>query len=374
MSDRFLSGPVLGIETSCDETAVAVVAGGRVLTNRVSTQIPIHQRFGGVVPEIASRNHLLTILPTIERALADTGLRGPDLAGIAVTHNPGLMGALLVGVQTAKTLAHAWAVPLLGVHHIEAHCWAVMMAPPELPASSTDWPQPSLPCLALAVSGGHTSLYRVTAPGESELLGATLDDAAGEALDKFGKLLGLPYPAGPHVDVAAQRGDRTRYALPRGLRNRTDLAMSFSGVKTAGRLAIEAARTAGVDLNEDQELAHLCASYQDAVVTQLVRTTLRAARKYDLKDIIIAGGVAANSQLRADLSAACAAEGRRAWPTPLPYCTDNGAMIAGLGSSLFAVGRQDDPFLLDAAPTKRPSLSVRKQQRDDARRPKRSSS
>jgi len=369
-SDFFLSGPVLGIETSCDETAVAVVINGRVCANRVSTQIPVHRRFGGVVPEIASRNHLLTILPTIQIALADVGLRGPDLAGIAVTNNPGLMGALLVGVQTAKTLAMAWDVPLLGVHHIEAHCWAAMMAPPSQPASGDDagdWPQPKLPCLALAVSGGHSSLYRLAGPGQSELLGATLDDAAGEALDKFGKVLGLPYPAGPVIDQLAQGGDRRRYSLPRGLRNRRDLAMSFSGLKTAGRLAIEAAREAGCDTTDPAEQADLCASYQDAVVTQLVRTTLRAARQFELQDVIIAGGVAANSQLRADLAAACEADGRRAWATPRPYCTDNGAMIAGLGSSLFQQGRRDDPLLLDASPTKRATLATRKKQRDAAR-------
>lgn len=366
----FLPGPVLGIETSCDETAVAIVAGGHVRTNRVSTQIPVHRRFGGVVPEIASRNHLLTILPTIELALADVGLTGPELAGIAVTNNPGLMGALLVGVQTAKTLAQAWNVPLLGVHHIEAHCWAAMLAPPEVTAAGdTSWPRPRMPCLALAVSGGHTSLYRLNGPGDSELLGATLDDAAGEALDKFGKVLGLPYPAGPHIDRLAKGGDRQRYALPRGLRNRSDLAMSFSGLKTAGRLAAEGAAQGGVDLGDEAELADLCASYQDAVVTQLVRTTLRAARRFDLRDVIIAGGVAANSQLRADLAAACAAEGRRAWPVPRPFCTDNGAMIAGLGSSLLQAGQVDDPLTLDASPTKRATLSTRKRQRDAARRP-----
>ncbi len=370
-SDRFLPGPVLGIETSCDETAVAIVAGGVVLTNRVSSQIPVHRRFGGVVPEIASRNHLLTILPTVQLALEDVGLRGSDLAGIAVTNNPGLMGALLVGVQTAKTLAHAWQVPLLGVHHIEAHCWAVMLAPPGTASGAgdeaQDWPQPALPCLALAVSGGHTSLYRLDGAGRTELLGATLDDAAGEALDKFGKVLGLPYPAGPHIDRLAQDGDPRRYALPRGLRNRRDVAMSFSGLKTAGRLAIEAARAAGCDLSDVREQADLCASYQDAVVAQLVNTTMRAARQFELRDIVIAGGVAANSQLRADLIAACDAEGRRAWPTPAAYCTDNGAMIAGLGSSLLHAGERDDPFTLDASPTLRSSLSTRKRQRDAAR-------
>lgn len=364
-SHRFMAGPVLGIETSCDETAVAVVSGGRVLTSRVSTQIPIHQRFGGVVPEIASRNHLLTILPTVDTALADVGLRGPDLAGVAVTNRPGLMGALLVGVETARTLAHVWQVPLLGVHHIEAHCWAVMLAPPATEGAPEDWEQPSLPCLALAVSGGHTSLMRIDGPGESQLLGATLDDAAGEAMDKFGKLLGLPYPAGPHVDAHARGGDRTRFSLPRGLKNRHDLAMSFSGVKTAGRLAIAGLREAGGDPQE--ALSDLCASYQDAVVTQLVRTTLKAARAHDLRDVVVAGGVAANSQLRADLQAACAAEGRRAWLTPRPYCTDNAAMIAGLGSSLLAAGERDDPLSIDAMPTVRPTLATRKLQRDAAR-------
>ncbi|HAN32735.1 MAG TPA: tRNA (adenosine(37)-N6)-threonylcarbamoyltransferase complex transferase subunit TsaD [Myxococcales bacterium] len=369
-ADHFLAGPVLGIETSCDDTAVAVVVGGHVWTNRVSSQIPIHQRFGGVVPEVASRNHLQSILPTIETALRDVGLEGPDLAGIAVTNRPGLMGALLVGVQTAKTLALAWDVPLIGVHHIEAHCWAAMMAPPGTDRGAKQWSQPELPALALAVSGGHTSVFRVDGPGQSMVLGETLDDAAGEALDKFGKLLGLPYPAGPHVDRAARQGQSDRFRLPKGLKNRRDLAMSFSGLKTAGRQTIERVRAEGLDPAE--HLADLCASYQLAAVTQLVDTTMRAARQYDLKDVIVAGGVAANSLLRHTLALRCEEQERRAWLTPRPYCTDNGAMIAGLGSALLARDQLDDPLTLDAQPTVRATLKARKESRDRAqgRRPK----
>ena len=363
-ADHFLTGPVLGIETSCDDTAVAVVVDGHVLTNRVSSQIPVHQRFGGVVPEVASRNHLLSILPTIELALADVGVAGRELAGIAVTNRPGLMGALLVGVQTARTLALAWEVPLLGVHHIEAHCWAAMLAPPGTDPSERRWPQPQLPCLALAVSGGHTSLYRVEGPGQSALLGETLDDAAGEALDKFGKLLSLPYPAGPHVDRHAKQGDASRFPLPRGLKNRSDLAMSFSGLKTAGRLTIERLADSGEE--PQAHLADLCASYQAAAVQQLVDTTMRAARRHQLDDVIVAGGVAANSLLRSTLQERCEREGKRAWLTPRPYCTDNGAMIAGLGSALLALGRRDDPVELDAQPTVRATLQARKQSRDAA--------
>lgn len=340
-----MSGAVLGIETSCDETAVGIVRDGVVLANLVATQIPLHRRFGGVVPEIASRNHLLTILPTVEAALAACDLKPADLASIAVCNRPGLIGALLVGVQTAKTLALCWDVPLVGVHHIEAHAWAVHLRPPGHTAA--DWPRPALPLLALAVSGGHTSLLRVSGPGRVELLGHTLDDAAGEAFDKFGKILGLPYPAGPEIDRLAPAGAPRRFDLPRGMRGRDDLQFSFSGLKTAGRLIAERLVAEGAAL-EGVLLADLCASYQDAAVQQLVDVTVRAALRHGLGDVVIAGGVAANRQLRRDLTARCAAAGLTCWPTPLAWCTDNGAMIAGLGEALLQTGERADRHELDA--------------------------
>ncbi|MEY3013305.1 MAG: hypothetical protein RIT45_2040 [Pseudomonadota bacterium] len=349
--DLFLEGPVLGIETSCDETAVGIVAGGRVLAACFSTQIPLHRRFGGVVPEVASRNHLLSLVPTLEAALEQAGLHLGDLVGVAVTARPGLLGALLVGVQSAATLAWRRGLPLVGVHHIEAHCWAAM-----LDGAAGDGARPRLPALALAVSGGHTSLFRMDGPGEVALLGQTLDDAAGEALDKFGKIIGLPYPAGPIIDRLAERGDRERFPLPRGMRGRDDLAMSFSGLKTAGRQLAEALAAEGEDVLAAAR-DDLCASYQEAAVAQLVDTTMRALDRTRLKDLVIAGGVAANSRLRERMAEACAARGVAFWPVAPRLCTDNGAMVAGLGSSLLARGVRDDPLLLDAAPTARPAIA-----------------
>ncbi len=348
----FLDGPVLGVETSCDETAVGIVAGGRVLSACFSTQIPLHRRFGGVVPEVASRNHLLSLVPTLEAALEQADVRLDDLVGVAVTARPGLLGALLVGVQSAATLAWRRGIPLVGVHHIEAHCWAAMLDG----AAGTPGSRPRLPALALAVSGGHTSLYRMDGPGEVVLLGQTLDDAAGEALDKFGKIIGLPYPAGPIIDRLAEQGARDRFPLPRGMRGRDDLAMSFSGLKTAGRQVAEALAAEGEDVLAAAR-DDLCASYQEAAVAQLVDTTMRALDRTGLRDLVIAGGVAANRRLRERMAEACAARGVAFWPVAPRLCTDNGAMVAGLGSSLLARGVRDDPLLLDAAPTARPAIA-----------------
>jgi N6-L-threonylcarbamoyladenine synthase len=341
-------GPVLGIETSCDETAVAIVQHGIVRGSRIATQVPIHLRFGGVVPEIAARNHLLTILPTLEAALDDAQLTPQQLGGLAVTHRPGLVGALLVGIQTARTLALAWNLPLVGIDHIEAHVWAAMLRPPKVEGDA--WPKPSLPFLALAVSGGHTSLYRVEGPGSSTLLGRTLDDAAGEAFDKVAKLAGLPYPGGPSIDQGSEGGDPHRFVLPRGMLGREDAAFSFSGLKTAMRLKIEALRDESQVL-EGQLLKDLCASFQHAACEQLVRVTLRAARAHGLRHVVVAGGVAANRELRRQMGVACEAAGLRFWPVPMAYCTDNAAMIAGLGEALLLAGRRDDPHSLDAVPT-----------------------
>jgi N6-L-threonylcarbamoyladenine synthase len=339
---------VAGIETSCDETAVAVVADGVVVANRVASQVPLHERFGGVVPEVAARNHLLTILPALELALRDAGLQPKELGGIAVTNRPGLVGALLVGVQTAKTLALCWHKPLIGVDHIEAHVWASQLRPPN--RTDRDWRKPRLPFLALAVSGGHSSLYRVDGPGMMALVGRTLDDAAGEAFDKFARVVGLPYPGGPHVDACAQRGDPDRFDLPQGMRGRSDFAFSFSGLKTAGRLLVEGLRAQGMTV-EGPLRDDLCASYQRAAVEQLTGVTVRAAEALHLRDIVVAGGVAANGGLRATLAAACAERGLDFWPVPPRWCTDNAAMVAGLGEALLLAGVRSDPHTLDVAPT-----------------------
>lgn len=357
--------PVLGIETSCDETAVAIVADRRVLASRIASQVPIHRRFGGVVPEVASRNHLLSILPTIEDTLVAAAMTPADLCGVAVTSRPGLIGALLVGVQTARTLALTWGLPVVGVHHIHAHCWAATLR--QGPDPDAD-PGPALPFLALAVSGGHSSLLRVLGPEQVETLGETLDDAAGEALDKFGKLLGLPYPAGPEIDQLAAAGDPLRFALPMGMRGRGDLAMSFSGVKTAGRQLIDVLRADGLSPEVGDLRADLCASYQAAVVSQLVQTSRRALRSSGLSQLVIAGGVAANRLLRRQMSAMCEEEGVDFRPVPAGLCTDNGAMIAALGAAILARRPGDDVHLLDASPTRRapPAKARRKSARGAA--------
>ena len=344
------SGPVLGFETSCDETAVAAVLDGRVLASRIASQVPIHARFGGVVPEVAARNHLLAILPTLDAVLEAAHLKPADVRGLAVTNRPGLVGALLIGVQTAKTLALAWRKPVVGIDHIEAHVWAALLCPPDV-AAGQPWARPRLPFLALAVSGGHTSLYRVDGPGRMAPLGRTLDDAAGEAFDKVARHAGLPYPGGPHLDAWAQRGNAARFRLPPGLAGRDDLAFSFSGLKTAARLLIDS--LGGPGALDDGTRADVCAAFQAAAVEQLVRVTLRAAGRHGLTDVIVAGGVAANSGLRAGLADGCAAAGLTFWPVAPAWCTDNAAMVAGLGEALFDAGHEDDPHDLDATPTGR---------------------
>lgn len=331
---------IVGLETSCDDTAVGVVSQGVVRANRVASQVPVHQRFGGVVPEVAARNHLLTVLPTLEAALADAGIAPSAVRGLAVTNRPGLIGPLLVGVHTAKALALVWQVPLVGVHHIEAHVWAAMLQAE----------RPTLPFLALAVSGGHTSLYRVEGPGQMTCLGRTLDDAAGECFDKGARLLGLGYPGGPEVDRLAALGDPGRFSLPRGMLGRNDGAFSFSGLKTALRLLVERLVAEGAAI-EGQLQADLCASFQATLVEQLVRVTGEVARAHGLPDVVLAGGVAANRGLRAAMHDFGHRHGLRVWPVPLGLCTDNGAMVAGLGEALLEAGLRDDPDTLDAVPT-----------------------
>ena len=313
---------ILGIETSCDETAAAVVDGeGRVLSNVISSQVPIHARYGGVVPELASRNHLMSMIPVIQQALDDAGTDLQGIDRVAVTQGPGLIGALMVGVQAAKSMARARGLPLVPIHHTEAHITAVFLR-----GGDQTEVLPDMPYVALAVSGGHSSIYEVQEIGRYRRLGTTLDDAAGEAFDKVARLLGLEYPGGVSIQNLARHGDRTRFDLPRAMRRKGNLDFSFSGLKTATRTLLESLGT----LDEDTR-ADVAASFQEAVVDSLVTKTLAAAAREGVRDVVVAGGVAANERLRERFSESCTAAGLRLHLTALPYCTDNAAMIAGLG-------------------------------------------
>src|SRR5256885_3434898 len=329
---------VLGIETSCDETAAAVVAvdeatgrrpRGRILSGVGHPQAAVHARFGGVVPELASRDHLQRVLPVVDEALREAGVELRALDGLAVTSGPGLVGALLVGVQMAKSLSVATGLPLAQVNHLEGHLLAVLL----------DDAAPSPPWLALVVSGGHTSLYEVREVGRYRLLGHTLDDAAGEAFDKVARLLGLPYPGGAQIDQLARGGDPRALDFPRGLskRPREELDFSFSGLKTS---VAQHLRARGGVLPQGQELADLCASFQEAVCDALTLRAVRAARAARLETLVICGGVAANSRLRSLAKERCDREGI-ALHLPAPrLCTDNGAMIALAGAIRLARGER----------------------------------
>jgi N6-L-threonylcarbamoyladenine synthase len=318
---------VLGIETSCDETAAAIVADGRrVLADVVASQILVHAPYGGVVPEVASRQHVATIVPVIQRAVADAGIVLGDLDAIAVTCGPGLVGALLVGVETAKSLAFALGKPLIGVNHLAGHLAAIFLG---------DDVPPPFPHVALLVSGGHTALIRVDEPGRTSLLGATRDDAAGEAFDKVGKLLGLGYPGGVAIDRLAATGNPRAVELPRALPARDDLDFSFSGLKTA-----VATRLAKTGVPEGAALADFCASFQTAVVDVLVRKSRRALVREGLGALVVCGGVAANRGLRTALAEAAREDGFGLFIPPPKRCTDNAAMIAAEGSALFMRGNR----------------------------------
>ncbi|MEQ8766121.1 MAG: tRNA (adenosine(37)-N6)-threonylcarbamoyltransferase complex transferase subunit TsaD [Planctomycetota bacterium] len=336
---------VLGIDTSCDDTAVAIVENGEeIVTHRVSSQVEVHRRFGGVVPELASRSHLDAIVPTLEAVLEEADCE-PD--AVAVTNRPGLIGALLIGVAAAKAWAFAKSKPLVGVDHIAAHVYS-----PRLVA-----PRPAWPYLALIVSGGHTALFRAESAIDVQRLGTTTDDAAGEAYDKVSALLGLGYPGGPAIDRAAQNGDGTAEAFPRTLLAADSLDFSFSGVKTAVLYKVRGQDAQGRPLSpeeaaalSEQRVSDVAASFQEAVVDVLVEKTLRAARREGLERIAVGGGVAANSRLRERLTEAAAADGRQAFFPPRPLCTDNAAMIAGLGYHLLREPTAEHGLALEARP------------------------
>jgi N6-L-threonylcarbamoyladenine synthase len=328
---------VLGIETSCDETGIGIVRGRTLLADAVASSVEEHARFGGVVPEVASRAHLEAMVPTIERACADAGVRLTDVDALAVTAGPGLTGALLVGVAAAKALSISLGVPLHGVNHLASHVAVDQLEHGPLPE----------PCVALLVSGGHSSLLLVPdVTDDVRPLGATIDDAAGEAFDKVARLLGLPFPGGPHVDRVSVDGDSAYVTFPRGLtaphdmqRHRFDF--SFSGLKTSVARWVEAREAAG----EPVPVADVAASFQEAVVDVLTRKALLACKENGVDDLLVGGGVAANSRLRAMAQERCDEAGVRLRVPRPGLCTDNGAMVAALGAEI--VSRGHAPSALD---------------------------
>ncbi len=338
---------VLGIETSCDETAVAIVRDGRVVeANVVASQTHLHETYGGVVPEQASRAHLQAILPALEAARAEAGRTWDEIDAVAVTHGPGLAGALLVGVNVAKGLAYARDKPLLGINHLEGHVYANWLE------TSADQPDPLFPLLALVVSGGHSDVVLVRGHGDYVRLGRTRDDAAGEAFDKVARILGLGFPGGPFVERAAQDGDPARFRFPRAWLEPDSWDFSFSGLKTA---VLHQVRALGVDpqsATPEERLAalpvaDLAAAFQEAVVDVLATKTARAAQRFGARQVALGGGVAANQALRRRVESQ--AQVPVLCPPPL-LCTDNGAMVAAAGYFRFRAGQRDG-FDLDVVPT-----------------------
>jgi N6-L-threonylcarbamoyladenine synthase len=340
---------VLGIETSCDETAAAVVQDGRLIrSNVISSQIALHQPHGGVVPELAARGHLKAIIPVVETALAEAALSRSEIDAVAVTHGPGLAGSLLVGVNVAKTLSYIIGRPLVPVNHLEAHVYANWLRTSEAP----DAPSPEFPLVCLLVSGGHTELILMTGHGRYQHLGRTLDDAAGEAFDKGARLLGLGYPGGPRIQKTATAGDPARFPMPRAWLGESE-DFGFSGLKTALLRVVEPYRLPNEEpapasdspfathrppvYRDDLPLADLAASYQEAVVDVLATKAARAARKHGAKTLVLAGGVAANSALRARIEAEAAGADFPILYPELALCTDNAAMVAG--AAFFALRR-----------------------------------
>jgi N6-L-threonylcarbamoyladenine synthase len=323
---------VLGIETSCDETGVAVYDSKQgLLSDALYSQVKMHAEYGGVVPELASRDHVRKLLPLIREVMAKADLTLADLDGVAYTSGPGLIGALMVGASTGRALALGLGVPAIGVHHMEGHLLAPMLE--EQP--------PAFPFVALLVSGGHTQLVRVDGIGRYELLGESLDDAAGEAFDKAAKMLGLDYPGGPLIAKLAQQGDRSRYRFPRPMTDRPGLEFSFSGLKT---FTLNTANAARDELGriDPQTLADIACAFEDAVVDTLAIKCKRALQQTGLKQLVIAGGVSANRNLREKLGAMVQKERAELFYARPEFCTDNGAMIAYAGCQRLLAGQQAD--------------------------------
>lgn len=315
---------ILGIETSCDETAASVVRDGKeVLSSVVSSQIDIHKKFGGVVPEIASRAHMEKIYPVVEKALKDANLGKDDIDAIAIANQPGLVVSLIVGVTAAKTLAMMWQKPLISVNHVHAHLQSAMLEAEDL----------KLPAVALIVSGGHTNIYDCESALELKLLGSTIDDAAGEAFDKVAQILHLPYPGGPSIQKAAEKGNPKAVRFPRSMLSKDSLDFSFSGIKTAVLYHCNGQDMKGdsqVENMSEQEIADISASFQEAVVEVLTKKTMMAAARVKAKTVLLGGGVAANSVLRESLEENCRKRSLEMLVAPRKYCTDNAVMVASL--------------------------------------------
>ncbi|MEX1827947.1 tRNA (adenosine(37)-N6)-threonylcarbamoyltransferase complex transferase subunit TsaD [Luteibacter sp. CQ10] len=332
MIDSKISKPVLGVETSCDETGVALLRwdpekpGRGLLSHALFSQIALHAEYGGVVPELASRDHVRKLLPLVREALKEAGLTPADLGGVAYTAGPGLVGALLVGAAAARAMAWALGVPAIGVHHMEGHLLA--------PLLEDDPPEP--PFVALLVSGGHSMLVEVKAIGEYRILGDTLDDAAGEAFDKTAKLMGLPYPGGPALAKLAEQGRPGTFRFSRPMVDRPGLDFSFSGLKTQVLLAWQASD------KSEQTRADIARAFEEAIVDTLAIKCRRALEAAGAKRLVIAGGVGANKRLREQLAQAAAADGFRVYFPRLQFCTDNGAMIALAGAIRLAAGQGQD--------------------------------
>ncbi|QEQ95889.1 tRNA (adenosine(37)-N6)-threonylcarbamoyltransferase complex transferase subunit TsaD [Neptunomonas concharum] len=329
---------VLGIETSCDETGVAIYDSEHgLLADTLYSQVKMHAEYGGVVPELASRDHIRKLLPLVSETLKEANLSSQDIDAVAYTAGPGLIGALMVGASTGRAMAMAWGVPAIGVHHMEGHLLAPMLE--ESP--------PVFPFVALLVSGGHTQLVKVTAIGQYELLGESLDDAAGEAFDKAAKMMGLDYPGGPLVAKLAEQGDRTRFRFPRPMTDRPGLDFSFSGLKTFTLNTVNDHKVDGV--LADQTRADIAAAFEDAVVETLTIKCKRALQQTGLKQLIIAGGVSANQRLRDRLESMVAKEHAALFYARPKFCTDNGAMIAYAGCQRLLAGQSSD-LVIEAKP------------------------
>lgn len=323
----YFERPVLGIETSCDETSAGVILQNHVLSNVVSSQAKLHEKWGGIIPEVAARRHAETFLPVLEQALKEANLTLKDIGGLGVTNRPGLVGALAVGIAGAKALSFSLNLPLLGVHHLEAHLLSSLIATEENEESIP------FPHVCLLVSGGHTELVLVKNPGEYSTLGGTLDDAAGEAFDKSARALGLGYPGGPAIQKTAQAGIPNKYNLPRGLDDPT-MNFSFSGLKTAVVRLVERER-------ENLDVPSAALAVEEAITSVLSERTIYACTVTGCKALSLVGGVAANRRLRSKVQELASLQNIRVWAPPLELCTDNGAMIAHVASWRLARGERD---------------------------------